>query len=221
MITKQTKLLIFDMDGLLIDSERVYKEGWQFGLAKENLHLQEEILDSWTGKSMHETDAHLMRLCNDTTTCDRIRTHREAYIYRCLQQGTLMAKPYAAQALQCARSHGFVIGLATSTNKKRSVAILTKLGLMPYLQYPIFADDVRKLKPNPDVYLAVLRTAGFSAQEAVAFEDSLTGYTAARAAGIRTALIPDQSFAPFDSGVSIALPTYADLSIVLTWISNL
>ena len=78
--------------------------------------------------------------------------------------------------------------------KKRSTAILAHLGLLSYLDIPVFADDVIKLKPYPDLYLEVLRRAQVPCEHAVAFEDSLTGVQAAIAAGIQTVRIPDYRF---------------------------
>ena len=76
----------------------------------------------------------------------------------------------------------------------RSTAILAHLGLLSYLDIPVFADDVIKLKPYPDLYLEVLRRAQVPCEHAAAFEDSLTGVQAAVAAGIQTVRIPDHRF---------------------------
>lgn len=194
MISDKTKLLIFDMDGLLVDTERVYLEGWLYALKKQKVAIPEAVVKSWVGKSFHDTGAYLMQVCHEEALCTRIREDREQYIYQCLENNTLLAMPYARDALQAARDYGFLTGLATSSLKKRATAILAHLGLLPYLDFPVFADDVQKLKPYPDLYLEVLRRAQVCCEHAVAFEDSLTGVQAAIAAGIQTVRIPDHHF---------------------------
>lgn len=221
MITKQIKLLIFDMDGLLVDTERVYKAGWEYGLHKENLYVPVEILNSWTGKSMHDTTAYIMNLCLDEVICDRVKKYREDYIYACLSDGSLSAKPYAQEALQSAYKQGYIIALATSTNKKRAIDILTRLNLFQYIHFPVFADDVKLLKPFPDVYLEVLHRANMKAEHAMAFEDSLTGYNAAQAAQITTVLIPDQSFEMSEDFMKKVVLQEKDLSVIMKWIDQI
>lgn len=221
MITKQTKLIIFDMDGLLVDTERVYKEGWEYALCKEHQYVPMEILNSWTGKSMHETSDYLMNLCHSEELCEKIRSHREEYIYACIKDGTLDAKPYAREALEKAYRCGYTIGLATSTSKKRSVDILTKLGMFQYIHFPVFAEDVALLKPNPDSYLEVLNRANEKPENAVVFEDSLTGYQAAKAANIPTVLIPDQSFKISETLLTMKPHMEKKLSVIITWIDRI
>lgn len=218
MITNKTKLLIFDMDGLLVDSERVYREGWNYGLHKCHVDIPDSVVLSWAGKSFHDTTAYLRRICKEEALCRRVREERENYIYRSLYDGNLTAKPYALDALRCAKEYGYQTGLATSSLKERSKAILDHLGLLPYLDIPVFADDVKRLKPYPDLYRTVLHLACCTAEQALAFEDSKTGYQAAEAAGIPVILIPDQSLSMYDN--DIPEDAERDLSIVRKWITK-
>lgn len=217
MITNDTKLLIFDFDGLLVDTEKIYKEGWLYALRNHSIDISENTVNSWAGKSFHDTTSYVMSVCREAALCKRIREERERYIYISLKEGKISAKPYALDALKCAKENGYTTGLATSSARNRSIAILEHLGLLPYLDIQVFADDVQRLKPHPDLYQEVLKRAGCSSSAAQAFEDSITGFEAAKAAGIEVTLIPDDSF---DDDCLLEYKKENDLSIVRTWIEK-
>lgn len=190
--------IIFDMDGLLVDSEKTYSEGWAYSFQKSGLDISQTVINSWVGKSVQETTEYLKDYTDDV---ERIRAFREEYIYQELEQGRLLQKPYAAQVLAFLQARGYKIGLATSSARGRSVDILTRLQLLQHIDVPVFSDDVEKLKPEPDLYLEAMRRADVSAKDSLVVEDSLTGAKAANRAGIPAILVPDHNFALDESKI--------------------
>lgn len=186
------KCVIFDMDGLLVDTERVYMEGWIDVIDKRGFDIPHQVIRSWVGKSVTYSSRYLADYTEDV---EAVRAERERYIYEQLHRGGIREKPYATEVLQKLRQKGYGIGLATSSAKKRSRDILKTLHLLHYFDYMACLDDVKQAKPAPDLYLHVMRQAGVAPDACLIVEDSLTGTEAAGRAGVKVVLIPDQSFA--------------------------
>ncbi|MBO1305179.1 HAD family phosphatase [Enterococcus sp. 669A] len=193
MSQSKLKIVIFDMDGLLVDTERVYRDGWQYATKQHGVDLPEHMFQGWVGKGYHETTNALVELTNDPQLVQEIRKTRENYFYQELEAGRVEAKPYAKEALQAAKEN-YTVALATSTMGERARNVLETLGFLQYIDHPVFGDEVEKLKPAPDLYLEALRRAGFSAGEGVAVEDSITGSQAAENAGLPVLMVPDSNF---------------------------
>lgn len=193
MSQNELKVVIFDMDGLLVDTERIYREGWAYAANQHGTQLPDEMFHGWVGKGYHETTEELVKLTKDRELVMAIRKTREEYFYRELAEGRVPAKPYAKEALQAAKEN-YTVGLATSTYAKRAGDVLAALDFLQYIDYPVFGDDVEHLKPAPDLYLEVLKRAGFSADAGIAVEDSIPGSQAAENAGLQVLMVPDINF---------------------------
>lgn len=191
MEAKAIKCVIFDMDGLLVDTERVYIEGWIDAIDKRGYDIPHEVIRSWVGKSVTYSSRCLADYTEDV---EAVRAERENYIYEQLHSGSIREKPYATEVLQALRQKGYCIGLATSSAKQRSKDILKTLNLLQYFDYTAFLDDVKQAKPAPDLYLHVMHQAGVSPDACLIVEDSMTGAEAAGRAGVNVVLIPDQNF---------------------------
>ncbi|MEF9920161.1 MAG: HAD family phosphatase [Erysipelotrichaceae bacterium] len=220
MLLNQINLLIFDMDGLLIDTEHTYREGWKYAFNKNNINVNDDIITSWVGKSVHETGKQLLELCGSEEIYIKIREDRESYIYDSLYKDEIKVMPYAKEVLKLAKENGYVTGLATSSHKKRAVDVLTYLGLIEYIDIPVFGDSVERLKPFPDLYNEVLVQAKTAADYALALEDSITGAKAADAANIKTILVPDcdskENLSELPGNVIIKA---IDLSVLKKWMT--
>lgn len=189
----QIQLIIFDLDGLLVDTEKTYSEGWRYALDKNHIAVPDDVINSWAGMSFQQTGAYLMKRCGSERIYKQIRKAREEYIYQSLYNDRIMVKPYAKELLVYAKKNGYTIGLASSTKSKRAKAILEYHHIIEYFDFMVFGDDTKRLKPYPDPYLEVLKNANVMPSQAVALEDSMTGIQSADAAGIAVVWVPDQS----------------------------
>lgn len=191
MAQKQYKLFIFDQDGLLADSERVYQAGWIHALEQTGKEFDRQEVMGWAGKSWHDIREILKDWYGSYETAEHLYALREEYILEELESGRLPAKPYAGQLLMAAKNAGLKTALATSCARVRYEKVLSHLGLLPWLDIRVGVDDITNTKPDPEVYLKVLERAGIPAEDALAFEDSQTGAQAALQAGLPVIVVPD------------------------------
>lgn len=205
------RVFIFDFDGLLVDTEQVYRKGWRVAFDDAGLDMPDEELDTWVGKSIDYTRAAVERSFG-AGVYERLYAKREEYVYGLIARGEVHAKPYALEALRALAQAGIPVGVVTFSLRRRVEAIADSLGMRPLISHIVASEDVTRRKPDPEPYLRMLEALDADACEAVAFEDSPTGREAAVAAGIEVYLVPDTSS-------SVAVPEGVrcepDLSVVL------
>lgn len=187
------EMVIFDMDGLLIDSEQMYQRGWLKVAKNHGIALTEADMRGWSGQSASQTMAKLVAHFGSATIVEEMKEERELFIADELANGALQLKPYAKETLAKVKEKGLYCGLATSTLKKRGQMYLDYFELAPFFDVVTFGDDVKELKPDPEIYLATAAKVKASPQHTIAAEDSLTGAKAAMEAGMKVVLVPDQS----------------------------
>ncbi|AEB06806.1 HAD-superfamily hydrolase, subfamily IA, variant 3 [Coriobacterium glomerans PW2] len=218
MLSKKT-VFIFDLDGLLLDTECIYKRGWEIALQRLGLFLPDSVLNSWAGKSIDHTRAAFDDFFQDTSIYDRAYAIREEYILETLRKGRLMPKPYAPEALQKISEVGCRSGVVTSSQRKRAMIMLTALGLMHYFDHMVSAEDVSRRKPDPEPYHRIVSLFESDYRSCIAFEDSLTGYRSAAAAGVDVILVPDSSISQqLERRPSVRAAR--DLSVVMTMLGE-
>ena len=185
------KVLIFDFDGLILDTETPDLEAWQEVYTR---HGQEISLQTWgqivggTGNSVFEPASHLQSLLGYPIDIEAIKLlARRLSDEAILKQPTL---PGARALLEMARSKPYRLAIASSSPHDWVDNHLKRLGLFNYFEAILCGDDVIRTKPDPSLYLAALHALEINASEAVVFEDSPNGITAANAAGIFSVAVP-------------------------------
>jgi len=187
------EMVIFDMDGLLLDSEQMYQRGWLKVAKNHGISLTEADMRGWSGQSASQTMAKLANHFGSKEIVEEMKAEREVFIADELARGALKLKPYAKETLAKVREKNLYCGLATSTLKKRGQMYLDYFDLAPFFDAITFGDDVKELKPDPEIYLATAAKVKANPKYTLAAEDSLTGAKAAMQAGMNVVLIPDQS----------------------------
>ncbi|MGM9903444.1 HAD superfamily hydrolase [Enterococcus sp. 10A9_DIV0425] len=185
---------IFDLDGLLVDTEKTYRDGWLWGFQQFDLTMSQEIVDAWGGKNWKQSYEILVDIAGSPEMVQKVREKREEYFYQQLESDAIQLKPHAIEVLKELKNRGLVLGLATTTVTKRATDILEHFALTPYFDTFTFGDEVSENKPSPVPYLTALEKSRLLPTEAFAVEDSLVGATSASRAGLGVVLIPDSSF---------------------------
>ncbi|MGT2925330.1 HAD family hydrolase [Streptococcus caviae] len=181
-------LVIFDMDGLFFDSERIYAEGWKKGFNTFGISVSDEFIYSMAGKSAQDNNLAISKFLDDAAL-QAVRDIRENYFYQKLAENKVPTSYFAVEMGTFLKKAGYQIALASSSNDQRVYELLKSKELCRFFNYVVTGDQVEFLKPAPDLYNKVLDLAGKLPGDALAFEDSLTGAKAAKNAGIDVCLV--------------------------------
>lgn len=183
------KAAIFDMDGLLIDSERIIMQGCieaaaQIGITYTQAEYVELVGRVWSDSTRIMTqqlggEHNMQQVINGLNTFLDTRNH------------VFPLKAGALELLQFYRAQGVVCGVASSSPMTHITHRLTHTGVLDYFSHLTSGQEVKRGKPNPDIYLLALQKLGLTADECIAFEDSELGAQAAIAAGLRVVVVPD------------------------------
>ena len=181
--------VIFDMDGLLIDSERAALACWREAAAAQSLELDDTLWLSMVG--LHE--AGCAELLNDLLGAAQAERLTLACKHRydvLLEQG-LPLKPGVLALLRDLSDLGVPLAVATSTRGERARIKLARSGIDHFFRHVVTSSDVTHAKPAPDLYLLAAERLGIPPGECVALEDSEFGVRAAASAGLRVIQVPD------------------------------
>ena len=186
---------IFDMDGLLIDTEPIWRRSEIEVFGELGLQLTEEQCMQTMGVRV----AEVVRLWYDRhpwegPSCDEV-THRiyASVIEHVQSEGEPM--PGVMKALRTVHERGLRCGIASSSSELLIRAVIERLDIGDYIQTISSADDEAEGKPDPAVYLTAARRLGSVPEQCVAFEDSPNGVLSAKAAGMFCILVPDPHLA--------------------------
>ncbi len=185
-----THSVIFDMDGLLLDTEKVCLDSFVETRQSFSLSDAQDIFLRCVGLRSAETDQIIQESLNDQVGLQAFNIEWDRRIAARLSHRVPLKKG-AAQLVRILASKGYLMGVATSTQTAQACSNLERSGLLPYFKSVIGGDLVKKGKPDPEVYHRVAGCLGVMASECTAFEDSETGTRAAVASGARTVQIPD------------------------------
>lgn len=183
--------LIFDFDGLILDTEESEFQSWQEVFASYNTHLP---LDKWavcigSGAESFDVYGYLEEQIGQTVQREEIAKSRRMRHNELLALKTVL--PGVEAYILDAKRLGLKLGVASSSSRAWVTGHLSRLGLLQYFDYLRCGDEVRHKKPDPELYLDVLKHFGISGQEAIVLEDSPNGIRAGQAAGIFSVAIPN------------------------------
>lgn len=176
------KGILFDMDGTLFDTERLYKQCWM------HAGVPEDVYYGMIGRTTAENDRTVASLGLDPK---RTRQKRNEYLEVLTKDG-IPKKPSVDETLQAMKARGFKIALATANSPEAGRNNLERTGILPYFDAIASGSECKRGKPFPDIFLLAAEKLGIPAEECMVVEDSFGGVRAGRAAGMYTIMIPDQ-----------------------------
>ncbi|HAT45535.1 MAG TPA: hypothetical protein DDW33_10025 [Ktedonobacter sp.] len=185
------KALIFDFDGLILDTEMSSFQTWQEIYEEHDCQLPFSTWAICIGGSTELFDPfeYLEQQIGRPVLREEIRLRRRLRHVQIVEEQPVL--PGVEDYMLSAKRLGLKIGLASSSRHEWVDSHLTRLGLIDYFDSIKCFDDVKQSKPDPELYLAVLDALGVHGREAIALEDSPNGVIAAQQAGIYCVVVPN------------------------------
>jgi HAD superfamily hydrolase (TIGR01509 family) len=185
------RALIFDFDGLILETEGPSYQSWVevFQSFGQSLPFSTWSINIGTTRGDFDPRLELQRLLNKGVDWESIESMRQISENALIVTQAVL--PGVEVYLNDARRLGLKIGLASSSSCQWVVGHLTRLGLLDYFNCICAADDVERIKPDPELYLTVLHRLDVNADEAIALEDSPIGIQSAKSAGLYCIAVPN------------------------------
>lgn len=218
MFARPVEGVLFDMDGLLIDTEAVYIDALQAAARAMNLEMPLAFCHSMIGIPGPICDGMICDFYGPEFALEIFSAHFDAHAHRIFEAG-VPVKQGAVELLGFLRRRGLPLAIATSSSQATVARHLGRAGLLQHFKAVATRDDVARGKPHPDVYLEAARRLGIPPANCIAFEDSNVGLTAAHAAGTMAIMVPD-IVAPTDEVRAKCLHVAPDLHAVLRILSE-
>lgn len=206
--------LIFDFDGLILDTEVPDYAAWQEVFVEHGTTLP---LDTWTPligthEGTFDVYAYLEEQIGRPVEREAIRERRRARVHALILAQTVL--PGVEAYISEAKQRGIKVGVASSSSREWVEGHLERLGLHVHFDAFRTRDDVGRVKPDPALYLAALAALGITADEAIAFEDSRNGLIAAKAADIFTVAVPNLMTQDLDlTGADVRLASLTEMPL--------
>ena len=178
------KAVIFDMDGVLVDSEPVYQEATINVLDSLNIKATKEDLLKLAGGSSLHFNKFIQDVSKGSISCEDFNKICDQYYLDNPVKYEEIMFPHVRETLDYLKYKGYILALASSSKEYEIENVLKRCDLKDYFKLIISGEVFKKSKPNPEIYLTCIKRLNIEADECVAVEDSEYGIEAAKKAGL-------------------------------------
>lgn len=183
--------IIFDMDGVLIDSERQSNEGWLWAAGQLGVDMPMWLIDSFKGAQAELCCKFFDDYYKGVIDYWEAKELRTQHVYKIRETEGIPVKKGVKDIFEYIRNNGLKCAVATSTRRESAEKTLHEIGVWDYLDAVVYGDEVEHGKPEPDIFLRAAKAIGVNPSETVVVEDSINGIKAGYAADMRVVHIPD------------------------------
>lgn len=191
MKNKEIKGIIFDMDGVLIDSESISDITWSLAAKDFNYPVSMEILNECRGTNKQDTYQIMKKHFGDEFPTEAFFKKTSEYFWKIDEEQGIPLMPFVKECLEYL-SGKYELALASSTRQVSVEKLLTKNEIIDYFPRRMCGDMVTHSKPHPEIYQKACQLLGLKPEECAAVEDSPNGIKSAVAAGLKVIMVPDR-----------------------------
>lgn len=185
------KLVIFDVDGTLVDSESIYVKAAIKNMEVNGYNIPMSVIMGIIGQNRVASRKLIESSQDESFDYDKYIKDYEKIRSEILENEPLKLKKGALNILNYCKEHDIKMAIATSTYREKQVKVLTNLGIIDYFDYMVFGDEIKNSKPAPDIYLKVYEHYNYDKDEMIIYEDSNNGILSGYNAGIKVVYIKD------------------------------
>ena len=214
------KAAIFDLDGLILDTETVSFMGWKRAMADFGYRLDDDTYHKIIGLNIPDMKQVFYDTFGTDFPLEKICQKRLTYIYEHIDSYGIKIKPGLCEILDFLDKAGLLKAVATSSSIESAKRKLTVTALLDRFDYLVCGDQVKKSKPSPDIFLDVAAHLKVLPKDCLVFEDSENGVRAAHAADMTVIMVPDVK-QPTPEIADLACKIFNSLKEALPFVQNL
>lgn len=185
------KAVVFDMDGLLFDTERLWIMSALYASEQMGHGVEESFLHTLLGATCEDSRKRYFETYGEDFPYEEHCKVAHACREKVMEESGIPVKPGVYELLRYLKKKDYIVGLATSTARNTALQHLNRAKIADYFKELICGDEIKNGKPAPDIYLEACRKLDVLPAHAMALEDSYNGIRAAKAAGMLPVMIPD------------------------------
>ncbi len=186
------KAVLFDMDGVLLDTESVCKICWNRAAKEFGVENIEKAYCECVGTNTNDTLEILKKYCEGKVGVEEFHSRTGELFYVVEKEEGLKKMPHVLECLESLKSMGLRLAVASSTRWENVSRQLKAAGIIDFFETITTGDTVKHSKPAPDIYIKSFESLSLSPEDCVAVEDSPNGVRSAVSAGLKVVMVPDQ-----------------------------
>ena len=185
------KAVIFDMDGLMFDTESLVVKGWDYAGEKLGVGKLGYMVNKTLGVNHEKTKEIFYEDFKDAVDVEKLTEITREYVYAYYDKYGTPEKPYLHEVLNFLKENNFKLAVASSSRKQTVLKHLKSANILDYFQAIICGDMISNSKPHPEIYLKACKALNEDPSNCYALEDSPNGIRSAHAAKMVPIMIPD------------------------------
>lgn len=216
---KKVEAVIFDMDGLILDTEKISYKCFGEIIKKRGYEMERDFYCTLIGRNVKGIKKLFSDKYGEDFPFDDIYEEKINMMMNLIDRDGVELKPGVVELIDYLINEDYKIALATSTKKERAMKLLEMVGLNNKFMASVCGDEVINSKPNPEIFLRAAEKLGVNAENCIVLEDSGAGIAAAHAAGMIAINIPDMK-EPDEEMKRLSFKAFNSLLEVMDYLKN-